>query len=220
MLIKKQKERKGQQRSIPLLSSPYIKSRSPLKSIQGIKVWKMTRAHRHVQSELLVPNNNKYYTSVYTVDTVLSWGWMSVLGTLVIDVRNWSVQWSDMECYGVLQSNGARCQAVVWDQLKSNYMNLHVESMSVLQATAQMEEGFSADFPLWARIFVTPPLSSCKLFFFKETIKLTVTEVIVLRCLRAIHHPVVFRLILGPTHSCLLSCFVFFYLKMEEYVCE
>lgn len=64
--------------------------------------------------------------------------------------------------------------------------------------------------------FVPPPLLSCSLFFFKETIKLTDTEVIVLGCLRAIHHPVVFRLILACTELLLLLHYVFFYLKMEE----
>lgn len=81
-----------------------------------------------------------------------------------------------------------------------------------------MEEGFLIDFPLKGRFCAPPPLPSCYpfLFFFKETIKLTATEVIVLGCLRVIHHPVVFCLILGLVRPLLLLPYVFFFLKMEE----
>lgn len=70
--LKRQQEWKGQHRGTLVLSSSYIKSHSPLKSTQGIKVCKMTPAHRQFYSELLVPNNNKYHSSVYSLDIVFS----------------------------------------------------------------------------------------------------------------------------------------------------
>lgn len=66
-------------------------------------------------------------------------------------------------------------------------------------------------FPLltpFKAIFCCPPFFPVGFFFHKETIKLTATEVIVLGCLRVIHQPVVFCLILGhASWSVLLLCF-------------
>lgn len=105
---------------------------------------------------------------------------------------------------------------------KSNYVIIHVdnnvqlESMYALYVTVQLKKGLSIDFLFKGIFCAPPPLSSCNLFFLKETIKLMVTEVIVLGCLRVIHHPVVFSRILGLAWPLLLLAYVFFLLKMEE----